>query len=152
MERTRNSLTTAEIRAIVDDTKRQALGGAGGAMARAGLGTLAIVLAVFAATDAHMVGLILLCGLFLLGLAAYIRSVARSVSAKPRISARPARSGAVTPTASPETTPVTSASPETTPVTPASPEIAPATPAVAAPALAGIPDGAWSRLSQRKEA
>jgi hypothetical protein len=148
--RTRNSsLTNAEIRAIIDDTERQALGGARGAIARAGLGTVAIVLAVFASTDSQTVGLILLSGVFILGLAAYIRSVARSVSMKPRISAQPQRQEAVPPTASPETSPVTPASPETSPVTPAPPETSPVTPA--AP-LSGIAGGAWSRLSHKHEA
>ena len=40
--RRNTSLTDAEIRAIIDDTERQALGGWAGAIARAGLGTLAL--------------------------------------------------------------------------------------------------------------
>ena len=143
----RTNLTDAEIRAIIDDTERQALGGAGGAIARAGLGTMAIVLAVFASANLETVGLVLLCGFFIFGLAAYIRSVARSVSMKPRISARPARREAVPPTASPKTTPV-----KTTPVTADSLEAAPQTPETPTTALGGIAGGGWSRLSQKQEA
>lgn len=78
---TRNeNLTDAQIRAIIEQARLQATGGKAGAVARAGLGTLALVLAVFASTEAETVGLILLCGIFVLGLAAYIRTVARAAS------------------------------------------------------------------------
>lgn len=131
-------LTDDEIRAIIDDTERQALGGWTGAIARAGIGTLALTVAVLASTEVQPVGLVLLGGVFVLGLAAYIRSVVRSVAKKPHISVQPERPAAVRPAASPKTTPVT---PET-----------PATPAVPAAAFGGIPGGSWSRLSEKQEA
>ena len=144
--RTRQSnLIDAEIRAIIEDTERQTLGGALGAIARAGLGTVAIVLAVFASTDSRTVGLILLSGVFIVGLAVYIRSVARSVATKPRIRARPAPSETVPPPAPPETSPVAAAPLETSPV-------AAAPPAIPAAPLGSITGGAWSRLSQKQRA
>ncbi len=123
-------LTDAEIRAIIDDTERQALGGMARAAARAGLGTLAFTGALLATMDVHPVGLVLLGGAFVLGLAAYIRSVARSVSTKPGNSAQPARPEAVPPTPSPETIPVT--------------------PAMPATAVGGIAGGSWSRLAPKR--
>lgn len=75
-------LSDARIRQILEETERQALGGRAGAIARAGLGTLALVLAIYATTEsqAETLGLIMLCGIFILGLTAYIRSIARSLS------------------------------------------------------------------------
>ena len=132
-------LTDAQIRAIIDDTERQALGGWAGALARAGLGTLALTVAVLASTDLQPAGMVLLCGVFVLGLAAYIRSVARSVSKRPRISAQPARPGPGPPTESRQAPP---------PVAPATP----ATPATPVMTLGGIAGGSWSRLSEKPEA
>ncbi len=74
-----STLSDAEIRAILDETKMQALGGGPRAVLRAGLGTIALVLAVFASTEAQTVGIILLCGALFSGLAVYIREVARAL-------------------------------------------------------------------------
>jgi hypothetical protein len=130
---TRNrKLTHAEIRAILDDTERQALGGMARTAARAGLGTLAFTGALLASMDVHPVGLVLLGATLVLGLAVYIRSVARSASMKPGNSAQPARPEAMPPTAAPETTPATRPMPAT--------------------AVDGIAGGSWSRLSQKQGA
>jgi hypothetical protein len=126
-------LTDAEIRAIVDDAERQALGGMARAAARAGLGTLALVSAICATMDLHPLWLVLLSVAFILGLAAYIRSVARSVSAKPPHSARRSRPVAV------RRPPPTESRPD-----------ASTTPAV--PEAAFIAGGSWSRLSGKRGA
>ena len=75
-----SNLTDAEIRAIQDATERRALGGLAGAIIRAGLGTMALILTIFAVMDPKTVGLIFLSAAFIFGLAAYIRTVARSAS------------------------------------------------------------------------
>ena len=80
-----NQLSDEELREIIDQANRRALGGKAGAVARAGLGTLALVLAIFASTEGELVGLILLCGIFILGLGAYFRAVVRSTSPPSRL-------------------------------------------------------------------
>lgn len=98
-DRTRSeNLTDAQIQAIIKQTELQARGGKAGAVARAGLGTLALVVAVFAVTDTETVGLIVLCGIFILGLAGYIRTVARAAKAgyeRPRPQTEPISRSAV---------------------------------------------------------
>ena len=95
----KQQLNDAEIRSILEQTRQQARGGKAGAVARAGLGTLALVLAVFAATDTETVGLILLCGVFVAGLGFYIRTVARAAAVrKPIAPTTKAPTGAGNPT------------------------------------------------------
>ena len=88
-QRSFHQLSDKELRELIDQANRRALGGRAGAVARAGLGTLALVLAVFASTEGELVGIILLCGIFILGLGAYFRAVVRSISALPRPVRRP---------------------------------------------------------------
>jgi hypothetical protein len=74
-------LSDREIRAMIKEIDRQSQGGMIGALSRAALGTAALVLAVFAITDAETVGLMLLCGFFVVGLVAQIRSMTRKDAA-----------------------------------------------------------------------
>jgi hypothetical protein len=60
---------------MIEEIERQTQGGLVGALSRAALGTAALVLAVFAITDAETVGLMLLSGFFVVGLVAHIRSM-----------------------------------------------------------------------------
>ena len=81
-------LTDSEIQAIINDAESRALSNWLGVIVRAGLGTLFFVLAVYVVGNPRTTGLILLCGLFILGLGIYIGSVTRSFPAGPHAVAR----------------------------------------------------------------